>query len=283
MIAAAKQRQGKLARSPLPCGIRPDHACPTCTWSATRNRTSRVITTRSPNSACSRPPGSASISPHAACVSRARSPAASRGNPARSRPCCGTCRPRRSPTVDPGFNEYDAASVLGAFHCGDEVALRATGDRRGYFTAVRDALHAWSRHDGAREGLESWRDFGQSRDGRCRRGLRRARAVRCGSSGDVRRRDRSAGRRCAGRRSGRRDPAQPADPQHGRHRDGARPLGTARRRVQCSTAPRATRPRARGHALLRERVPRSADQACRTSDARLRTSIVPAFCSICSR
>jgi broad specificity phosphatase PhoE len=66
-----------------------------------------------------------------------------------------------APTVDPGFNEYDAASVLGAFHCGDEVALRATGDRRGYFTAVRDALHAWARQDGAREGLESWRDFGK--------------------------------------------------------------------------------------------------------------------------
>jgi len=64
------------------------------------------------------------------------------------------------PTVDPGFNEYDAASVLGAFHCGDERALRATGDRRRYFTAVRDALHAWSRQDGASEGLESWRDFG---------------------------------------------------------------------------------------------------------------------------
>lgn len=64
-------------------------------------------------------------------------------------------------TVDPGFNEYDAASVLGAFHCGDERALRATGDRRGYFTAVRDALHAWSRQHGAREGLESWQDFGE--------------------------------------------------------------------------------------------------------------------------
>jgi broad specificity phosphatase PhoE len=64
------------------------------------------------------------------------------------------------PTVDPGFNEYDAASVLGVFHCGDERALRATGDRRRYFTAVRDALHAWSRQDGASAGLESWRDFG---------------------------------------------------------------------------------------------------------------------------
>ena len=52
--------------------------------------------------------------------------------------------------TDPRFNEYDAASVLGAFHLGDERALRATGDRRRYFTAVRDALHAWSRQDGGR-------------------------------------------------------------------------------------------------------------------------------------
>jgi broad specificity phosphatase PhoE len=65
-----------------------------------------------------------------------------------------------SPQVDPGFNEYDAASVLGAFHCGDERALRATGDRRSYFTAVRSALQAWSRHDGVRDGVESWQDFG---------------------------------------------------------------------------------------------------------------------------
>jgi broad specificity phosphatase PhoE len=66
-----------------------------------------------------------------------------------------------APRIDPGFNEYDAASVLGAFHCGDERSLRAAGDRRAYFTAVRDALHAWSRHEGAREGLESWQDFGK--------------------------------------------------------------------------------------------------------------------------
>ncbi|MFO1395210.1 MAG: histidine phosphatase family protein [Steroidobacteraceae bacterium] len=63
--------------------------------------------------------------------------------------------------VDPRFNEYDAASVLGAFHAGDERALRAAGDRRGYFTAVRDALHAWSRSDAAIEGGESWADFGE--------------------------------------------------------------------------------------------------------------------------
>jgi broad specificity phosphatase PhoE len=62
--------------------------------------------------------------------------------------------------TDPRFNEYDAASVLGAFHLGDEPALRATGDRRRYFTAVRDALHAWSRQDEAVPGGESWTEFG---------------------------------------------------------------------------------------------------------------------------
>lgn len=65
------------------------------------------------------------------------------------------------PLVDPRFNEYDAASVLSAFHCGDERALRATGDRRGYFTAVRSALQAWSRQDEAPPGQESWRAFGE--------------------------------------------------------------------------------------------------------------------------
>lgn len=93
-----------------------------------------------------------------------------------------------APTVDPGFNEYDAASVLGAFHCGDEIALSATGDRRGYFTAVRDALHAWSRHDGAREGLESWRDFGRrvtaAADAACA-GLEPSAAVLVVTSGGV--------------------------------------------------------------------------------------------------
>lgn len=65
-----------------------------------------------------------------------------------------------APRVDPGFNEYDAARVLHAFHGGDERALRATGDRRAYFCAVRDALRAWSRHEGALEDLELWQDFG---------------------------------------------------------------------------------------------------------------------------
>lgn len=67
----------------------------------------------------------------------------------------------REPLVDPRFNEYDAASVLAAFDCGDERALRAAGDRRGYFTAVRSALQAWSKQEKAPAGLESWSTFGE--------------------------------------------------------------------------------------------------------------------------
>jgi len=66
-----------------------------------------------------------------------------------------------APVVDPRFNEYDAASVLAAHHCGDEPAMRANGDRRGYFTAVRSALQAWSRQEAAPAGNESWREFGE--------------------------------------------------------------------------------------------------------------------------
>jgi broad specificity phosphatase PhoE len=63
--------------------------------------------------------------------------------------------------MDPRFNEYDAASVLGAFHLGDERELRATGDRRRYFTAVRAALVAWSQKEEPISGGESWRQFGE--------------------------------------------------------------------------------------------------------------------------
>jgi broad specificity phosphatase PhoE len=65
-----------------------------------------------------------------------------------------------APRIDPDFDEYDAARVLDAFRCTDERALRASGDRRAYFMAVRDALRAWSSHDGVHGGLESWQDFG---------------------------------------------------------------------------------------------------------------------------
>jgi broad specificity phosphatase PhoE len=67
--------------------------------------------------------------------------------------------PRR--LVDPRFNEYDAASVLSAFEFGDEGALRSTGDRRGYFTAVRSALRAWAARVEVPAGLETWHTFGE--------------------------------------------------------------------------------------------------------------------------
>lgn len=67
---------------------------------------------------------------------------------------------RPDPIVDARFNEYDAAGVLSVFKTGDEHALRAAGDRRGYFAAVRDALHAWSRHEGPVPGGETWQEFG---------------------------------------------------------------------------------------------------------------------------
>jgi broad specificity phosphatase PhoE len=66
-----------------------------------------------------------------------------------------------SPWVDARFNEYDAASVLSTFHCGDERAMRAAGDRRGYFTAVRSALRAWSQQAEGPPGFESWNAFGE--------------------------------------------------------------------------------------------------------------------------
>jgi broad specificity phosphatase PhoE len=64
------------------------------------------------------------------------------------------------PMVDPRFNEYDPSAVLAACGVGDEAALRATGDRRGYFTALRTALREWSRRAAMPAGAESWVDFG---------------------------------------------------------------------------------------------------------------------------
>jgi broad specificity phosphatase PhoE len=65
------------------------------------------------------------------------------------------------PVADARFNEYDAAAVLTFAHRGDEPALRASGDRRRYFAAVREALHAWSKEDEPPKGVESWRAFGE--------------------------------------------------------------------------------------------------------------------------
>jgi len=61
---------------------------------------------------------------------------------------------------DARFNEYDHASLLSFFEHEDQRRLRATGDRRAYFSAIRDALHAWAKHDGPLAGAETWADFG---------------------------------------------------------------------------------------------------------------------------
>jgi broad specificity phosphatase PhoE len=61
---------------------------------------------------------------------------------------------------DAGLNEYDHASLL-HFFAGDRVQqLRIAGDRRGYFTAIRQALQAWARHEGPIANGESWGEFG---------------------------------------------------------------------------------------------------------------------------
>ena len=65
------------------------------------------------------------------------------------------------PVRDPRFNEYDHASLLSFFEGRDPVALRATGDRRLYFTSIRHALQQWARHEGALDGGgETWAGFG---------------------------------------------------------------------------------------------------------------------------
>ena len=65
------------------------------------------------------------------------------------------------PVRDARYNEYDHASLLAFFEGRDPVALRATGDRRLYFTAIRHALQQWARHDGALDGDgETWAGFG---------------------------------------------------------------------------------------------------------------------------
>ena len=65
-----------------------------------------------------------------------------------------------TPEVDPRFNEYDAAHVLAAFGPGNDAGLRAAGDRRAYFAALRESLRAWSRREDAAGGGETWAAFG---------------------------------------------------------------------------------------------------------------------------
>lgn len=64
------------------------------------------------------------------------------------------------PQRDARVNEYDHASLLEFFEGDTLQRLQSTGDRRGYFIAIRDALHAWSRHEGPLAGAETWSDFG---------------------------------------------------------------------------------------------------------------------------
>jgi broad specificity phosphatase PhoE len=63
-------------------------------------------------------------------------------------------------TQDARFNEYDHASLLAFFEDDGVQELRKAGDRRGYFSAIRHALQAWSRHEGPVAGGESWAEFG---------------------------------------------------------------------------------------------------------------------------
>ena len=66
-----------------------------------------------------------------------------------------------APVRDARLNEYDHASLLSFFE-GDRLqSLRAAGDRRGYFTAIRHSLQQWSRHSGPIANGESWATFGE--------------------------------------------------------------------------------------------------------------------------
>jgi broad specificity phosphatase PhoE len=89
---------------------------------------------------------------------------------------------------DAGLNEYDHASLLDFFEGERVQQLRLSGDRRGYFTAIRHALQAWSRHEGPITGGESWAQFGARIDTAIRAacaGLQRDDNVLVVSSGGV--------------------------------------------------------------------------------------------------
>ena len=91
-------------------------------------------------------------------------------------------------TVDSRFNEYDVSDVLGGYAGQADVALRAKGDRRTYFTAVRNALLAWSATGTAPGTRETWLEFGariESGFDECHRGLPRDGRVLIVTSGGV--------------------------------------------------------------------------------------------------
>ena len=141
-------------------------------------------------------------------------------------------------TQDARFNEYDHQS-LAEFFEGDRLqAIKASGDRREYFAAIRSAMQKWSRHDDLVAGGESWAEFGaRIRAGviaACA-GLGRDDNVLIVTSG---RRDRPLHVGGARRGRGRGHSAEPADPQH--RRDGSDPPGFGQRPagvVQRDTAP----------------------------------------------
>lgn len=61
---------------------------------------------------------------------------------------------------DPGFNEYDHLSLLREFEGEKLQQIRASGDRRLYFTAIRSAMEQWSQREGVLAGGETWAQFG---------------------------------------------------------------------------------------------------------------------------
>ena len=77
------------------------------------------------------------------------------------RPLAAQLPVQRELTVDPRWNEYDAAGLMATFRGADDAAVRAAGDKRGYFRALRSVLLDWSRDTCGVDGRESWRAFGE--------------------------------------------------------------------------------------------------------------------------
>ncbi len=96
--------------------------------------------------------------------------------------------PTPETVIDVRFNEYDLGGVLGVYSGQGDVELRATGDRRAYFTAVRNGLLAWSAAGTDAGTHETWDAFG-TRVGAglddCHRGLPRESRVLVVTSGGV--------------------------------------------------------------------------------------------------
>ena len=61
---------------------------------------------------------------------------------------------------DARLNEYDHLSLLQEFAGERLQAIRASGDRREYFAAIRNGLQQWSRREDTLAGGETWLQFG---------------------------------------------------------------------------------------------------------------------------